>query len=55
MKPYSPNTGKGRTVAVDDVHHRSADQPRAAAKTSAKKLRHAARQDAKKLVAVDQF
>jgi hypothetical protein len=48
MKPYSPATSKGRTVAGDDVHHKTADQPKRAANASAKALRHAARQDAKR-------
>lgn len=48
MKPYSPATSKGRTVGRDDVHHKTADQPKRAAKSSAKALRHAARQDAKR-------
>lgn len=48
MKPYAPTTDTGRTRAVDDVHHRTADQPRRAAKASAKALRHAARQQARK-------
>ncbi len=48
MKAYSPNTHKGRTVGGDDVHHRTADQPKRAANAAAKALRHAARQVAKK-------
>ena len=54
MKPYSPSTSKGRTVAVDDVHHRTADQPKTSAKVAAKKLRHSARQEAKRQMAVVQ-
>ncbi|AQH05762.1 hypothetical protein A9R05_42865 (plasmid) [Burkholderia sp. KK1] len=46
MKVYAPNTDKGRTVAVDDVHRREADQPRSHARAAAKSLRHAARQHA---------
>jgi len=46
MRPYAPQTNKGRTVAGDDIHHRTADQPRAAAKGSAKAARHAARAEA---------
>lgn len=53
MKAYSPNTNKGRTVGVDDVHHKTADQPRRAANAAAKALRHAARQDAKKQAVVE--
>lgn len=47
MKPYTPNTGKGRTVGGHDIHHRTADQPKAMAKASAKAMRKAARQDAR--------
>ncbi|MBK3779874.1 hypothetical protein G3A43_06375 [Paraburkholderia aspalathi] len=50
MKPYAPGTSKGRTVAVEDVHHRTADQPREAANAAAKALRHSARQDGQKQV-----
>lgn len=53
MKVYSPNTQKGRTVGIDDVHHRTADQPKRAANVAAKALRHAARQDAKKQAVVE--
>lgn len=49
MKAYSPATNKGRIVDSDDVHHKTADQPKRAANAAAKALRHAARQDAKKL------
>lgn len=45
MKPYVPATNLGRTRAGDDIHHRTADQPRAAARKSAKAARHGARQD----------
>lgn len=48
MKPYTPNTLKGRVVAGDDIHHRTADQPQKAAKASAKRMTHAARQQAKR-------
>jgi hypothetical protein len=47
MKPYAPPTNIGRTRAVDDIHHRTADQPRADAKKAAKAVRHAARQAGK--------
>lgn len=47
MRPYTPDTDKGRTRAGDDIHHRTADQPRAAAEPVAKASRHAARQDGK--------
>jgi len=46
MKAYAPPTNKGRHVAGHDVHHRTADQPKAAAKKRSKALRHAARQHA---------
>ena len=53
MKPYSPFSNKGRTVSIEDIHHRSADQSRlgdrAAAK--AKAMRHAARQGGRRLAA----
>lgn len=45
MKPYAPATNLGRTRGGDDIHHRTADQPRAAAKKSAKVAKHGARQD----------
>jgi len=48
MKPYAPATNRGRTVAVDDIHHRTADQPRKAAARKAKAARHAARQQGKR-------
>lgn len=48
MKAYSPATNRGRTVGGDDVHHKTADQPKRAANAAAKALRHAARQAAKK-------
>ncbi len=49
MKPYTPNTDRGRTVSGDDIHHKTADQPKAGAKSSAKVMRHAARQEARRL------
>ncbi len=48
MKPYTPATNKGRTVGGNDIHHRTADQPRKGATASAKAMRHAARQAAAK-------
>ena len=47
MKSYSPQTNKGRTVGGDDVHHKTADQPKAAANAAAKAMRKAARQAGK--------
>jgi len=51
MKPYAPATNLGRTRAQDDIHHRTADQPREAAVAAAKAARHGARQDGKAQVA----
>lgn len=48
MTPYTPANNKGRTVAMDDIHHRTADQGRASAKAAAKAMRHAARQDGRR-------
>lgn len=48
MKPYTPATSKGRTVGGDDLHHKTADQPKRAANAAAKSMRHAARQDGKR-------
>lgn len=48
MKPYTSDDNKGRRKAGDDIHHRTADIPRAGAKKSAKVARHAARQDGKR-------
>ena len=47
MIPYSPKTKHGRAVGGHDVHHKTADQPKALANKSAKVLKHAARQHAK--------
>lgn len=47
MKPYTPNTDRGRAIAGHDIHHRTADLPREASKKVAKNARHAARQDGK--------
>jgi hypothetical protein len=49
MKPYSPQTNKGRTVSIDDVHHKTADQPRKAQKAAGKRLKGSARQEAKRI------
>lgn len=53
MKPYAPRNNKGRTVAVDDIHHRTADQPKAGAVAAAKAMRHAARQHGGKEVGAE--
>jgi len=47
MKAYSPTTKKGRVVAGHDVHHKTADCPKASANASAKRMRHAARQQSR--------
>jgi hypothetical protein len=52
MKPYTPETDRGRTVGGHDIHHKTADQPKAAAKASAKSMRHAARQEGRQLAAM---
>lgn len=49
MKPYSPETRHGRKCAVNYVHHRTADQPKGLANRDAKALRHAARQEGRRL------
>lgn len=48
MKPYTPNTHKGRTVGGHDIHHKTCDQPKHAAKASAKAMRHSARQEGRR-------
>jgi hypothetical protein len=53
MKPLVPNTNKGRTVSRDDIHHRSADQPKSSCHASAKKMRHAARQKANQDISLE--
>jgi len=50
MKPYTPLTNGGRTVGGHDIHHKTADQPRAGVKKSAKAARHSARQDARRSI-----
>lgn len=44
MHPYAPPTNLGRTRSIDDIHHKTADQPRSDAKKAAKAARHGARQ-----------
>lgn len=55
MKAYTAPTNIGRTRGGDDIHHKTADQPRPAAAKSAKAARHGARQAGKResLEAVD--
>lgn len=48
MKAYTPATSKGRAVGGHDIHHKTADQPKPAAKAAAKAMRHAARQYGKR-------
>lgn len=49
MKVHSPESNVGRTVAVDDVHHRTRDETVYNAKRAAKALSHAARQEDKRM------
>ncbi|WP_198363778.1 hypothetical protein [Burkholderia ubonensis] len=51
MKPYTRTDDKGLTQAVDDIHHRTSDLPKAGAKKLAKSARHAARQDGQETIA----
>lgn len=44
MRPYTPDTNKGRHLSEHDIHHKTADNSRAQAKAKAKAMRHAARQ-----------
>jgi hypothetical protein len=48
VKPYTPPTNCGRDRAIDEIHHRTADIPRAGSKKSAKVARHGARQAGQK-------
>jgi hypothetical protein len=50
MRPYTRHDDKGRTQAGHDLHHRTADIPRAGSKKVAKKARHAARQEARGVI-----
>ncbi|MGL6228621.1 MAG: hypothetical protein ACRC3J_05335 [Culicoidibacterales bacterium] len=49
MKVHSPESNIGRTIAVDDVHHRTRDETVYNAKRAAKALSHAARQEGRKM------
>lgn len=51
MKPYTRDDNRGRTRGGDDIHHRTADLPRAGARKVAKAARHGARQQAQQRVA----
>ncbi|MDN8078801.1 hypothetical protein QZN30_05505 [Burkholderia multivorans] len=51
MKPYTPETDRGRAKGGHDIHHRTADLPKAGANKVAKTARHAARQDGKATIA----
>lgn len=53
MKPYTPDTSKGRTVAGDDIHHRTADTTKEWRTSRAKRQKHSARQYGKKLAPSD--
>lgn len=48
MRPLAPATDKGRTVAGDDVHHKSRDTTPGYADAKAKSMRHAARQEGRR-------
>lgn len=47
MKPYTAMSNKARTMARDDIHHRTADCPRSVARAKAKAARKAARREAR--------
>jgi hypothetical protein len=50
MKVYAPATNRGRTAAVDDVNHRTADSgSKRARDATAKRLKRAARQQGRAL------
>lgn len=53
MRAYTPNTSKGRHLSGHDIHHKTSDQPKPAAKATAKSMRHAARQEGRKQVMLD--
>lgn len=50
MRPFTPNTNKGRTWAGDDIHHKTADQPARDRGARAKSAKHAARQDGQRQI-----
>jgi hypothetical protein len=50
MRPYTPNTKKGRTVGCDDIHHKTADQPKRGANAAANTMRSATRQDGQRII-----
>jgi hypothetical protein len=47
MRPYTRNTDRGRAQGGHDIHHRTADLPKAGANKVAKTARHGARQHGK--------
>lgn len=50
MRPYAPNTSKGRKVARDDIHHATQDKHgNRTREPSAKAMRHAARQEGRRI------
>ena len=53
MKPYTPQSNKGRTVGGDDIHHRTSDMPKSGSKVIAKVAKHSARQDGTKSIAAE--
>lgn len=50
MKPLTRNTNKGRTVSVDDIHHKTNDTSPSDRKASAKAQKHGNRQEAQQEV-----
>jgi len=49
MRPYAPNTSKGRKVARDDIHHATQDKHgNRSREPSAKAMRHAARREGRR-------
>jgi hypothetical protein len=53
MKPFTRPDNRGRVIARDDIHHKTADQGRPAAMASAKAARHAARQYGREEIAAE--
>lgn len=52
MKPYTPFTNKGRSVALGDIHHRNSCS-RSFSRSKAKSMRHAARQEGRAMCAAN--
>ena len=55
MKPLTRQSNKGRPIAVDDFHHKAADQPRSNCNKAAKIAKKAARQEAKQSLRKQNF